>query len=69
MSSNTHEVHVADLGRALIEQARLGDAYARSVGTSGEQSAFVRLQDANRAVVQRDQDVRDDGDESASRPS
>lgn len=56
----SHQVHAAHLGRALIEQARLGDAYERAVGTSAEQSAFVRLQRANREVAQRDQGVRDD---------
>jgi uncharacterized Zn finger protein (UPF0148 family) len=54
----------ADLGRALIDQARLGDAYERAVGTSAEQSAFVRLQRAGREVAQCDRDVRDDRDET-----
>jgi hypothetical protein len=48
----------------LIDQARLGDAYERAVGTSAEQSAFVRLQRAGREVAQCDRDVRDDRDET-----
>lgn len=52
--------HAADLGRAMIEQARVGDAYERAVGTPAEQSAFVRLERAGREVTRRDQVVRDD---------
>ena len=65
----THQLHAADLGRAMIEQARLGDAYERAVGTSAEQSAFMRLQRAGREVSRCDQDVRDDRNQRVSRPS
>ena len=61
-----HEVHLADLGRALIEQARVGDAFERAVGTSAEQSAFERLQRAGREVSRCDREVRND---RASGPS
>jgi hypothetical protein len=61
-----HEVHLADLGRAMIEQARVGDAYERAVGTSAEQSAFARLRRAGREVTLCDQDVRNDRDQTAS---
>ena len=64
-----HQVHVADLGRAMIEQARLGDAYERAVGTSAEQPAFERLQRAGRKVARCDQDVRNDRDQSSSETS
>ncbi len=68
-TDDSNEVRAADLGRALIEQARLGDEYARLVGTSAEQSAFARLQHAGHEVVRCDQDVRDDRDQDASTPS
>lgn len=34
---------VRRLEAALVEQARLGDAYSRSISTSAEQSCYVRL--------------------------
>jgi hypothetical protein len=61
--------HAADLGRAMIEQARLGDAYERAAGTSAEQPAFARLQRAGREVARCDQDVRDDRNQRASKRS
>jgi hypothetical protein len=62
-TNRSHEAHAADLGRAMSEQARLGDAYKRAIGTSAEQSAFARLERAGREVRQLDQVVRDDGAE------
>jgi hypothetical protein len=41
---------VRRLEAALLEQARVGDVYARSVGTSAEQSAYVRLRAASLKV-------------------
>jgi anti-sigma regulatory factor (Ser/Thr protein kinase) len=43
------------LEAALAEQARLGDVYARSVGTSAEQAAHARLQAASLKVSECDQ--------------
>jgi hypothetical protein len=48
----------ARLGAALIEQARLGDAFARAVGTSSEQPAFERLQRSGRNVSACDRRVK-----------
>jgi hypothetical protein len=47
---------VADrrLDLALVEQARLGDAYGRAVGTSAEQSSYERLQAASIEVSRCD---------------
>jgi hypothetical protein len=39
---------------ALGEQARLGDAYERAVGTSAEQSTYARLQAAALDVARCD---------------
>ena len=39
---------------ALLEQARLGDAYERAVGTSAEQSTYARLQAASVDVARCD---------------
>ena len=39
------------LGHALAEQARLGDAYGRAVGTSSEMASYERLRAAGREVV------------------
>jgi hypothetical protein len=49
---------VRRLDAALIEQARLGDAYARSVSTSAEQSCFLRLQAASLQVSRCDRAVK-----------
>ena len=68
-TNGSHEEHATDLERAMIEQARLGDAYEHAIGTSAEQSAFARLQCAGRDVTQRDQVVREDRDERALRSS
>jgi hypothetical protein len=46
------------LEAALIEQARLGDAYARSVSTSAEQSSYLRLQAASLEVSRCDRAVK-----------
>jgi anti-sigma regulatory factor (Ser/Thr protein kinase) len=42
------------LGRALSEQARLGDAYERAVGTPAEAASFARLKAAGREVAASD---------------
>ena len=39
------------LSRALDEQARLGEAYERAIGTSTELASYVRLQAAGREVA------------------
>ena len=49
---------VMRLDAALLEQARLGDAYARSVGTSAEQSSHMRLMAASLNVSSCDQAVK-----------
>jgi hypothetical protein len=46
------------LEAALIEQARVGDAYARSVATSAEQSCYLRLQAASLHVSRCDRAVK-----------
>ena len=46
------------LQRALIEQSRLEDAYARAVSTSAEQSCYVRLQAASLEVSRCDRAVK-----------
>jgi hypothetical protein len=45
--SYPERVAVRRLEVALAEQARLGDAHARAVGTSSEQSTFARLEAAS----------------------
>jgi hypothetical protein len=45
--SQPERVAVRRLEVALAEQARLGDAYERAVGTSAEQSTYARLQAAS----------------------
>jgi hypothetical protein len=52
--SNTERVVVRRLEVALMEQARLGDAYARAVGTSSEQPTYARLQAASVEVSRCD---------------
>jgi hypothetical protein len=49
---------VGRLEAALIDQARLGDAYARSVSTSAEQSCYLRLQAASLEVSRCDRAVK-----------
>ena len=46
------------LQRALNEQARLGDAYERSISTSSEQSCYLRLQAASLQVSRCDRAVK-----------
>jgi anti-sigma regulatory factor (Ser/Thr protein kinase) len=46
------------LSRALAEQARLGEAYERAVGKSGEMASYVRLQAAGREVAVCDAALR-----------
>ena len=45
---------VRRLEAALVEQARVEDLYALSVGTSTEQSAYVRLRAASAKVTECD---------------
>jgi hypothetical protein len=47
-------VAVRRLEAALAEQARVRDLYARSLGTSAEQSAHARLQAASLKVSECD---------------
>jgi hypothetical protein len=49
---------VGRLEAALIEQARLGDSYARSVSTGAEQSCYLRLQAASLRVSLCDRAVK-----------
>jgi hypothetical protein len=49
---------VCRLEAALIEQARVGDAYALSVSTSAEQSCYLRLQAASLQVSRCDRAVK-----------
>jgi hypothetical protein len=49
---------VGRLEAALIEQARVGDAYERSVSTSAEQSCYLRLQAASLEVSRCDWAVK-----------
>ena len=52
--TRAQRVAVRRLEAALTEQARVGDLYARSVGTSAEQSAHARLQGASLRVSECD---------------
>jgi hypothetical protein len=54
----TQRAAVRRLEGALVEQARVGDVYTRSVGTSSEQSAHVRLQAASAEVTECDRQVK-----------
>jgi hypothetical protein len=49
---------VRRLEAALIEQARVGDAYALSVSTSAEQSSYLRLRAASLQVSRCDRAVK-----------
>jgi hypothetical protein len=46
------------LAAVLAEQARLTDAYDRSIGTGREQSAYFRLRDVNQRVAKFDRVAR-----------
>jgi hypothetical protein len=46
------------LEAVLAEQARLTDAYDRSIGTGREQTAYFRLREVNRRVAKFDRVVR-----------
>jgi hypothetical protein len=50
---------VRHLEAALIQQARLGHALDRAVGTSAEQSAYARLRAASEHVDTCDREVRE----------
>lgn len=52
--SNPERVAVRRLEVALTEQARLGDAHSRAIGTSSEQSTYARLQAASLDVSRCD---------------
>ena len=52
------------LREALAEQERQTNRYAQAVGTTGELSAFARLQAANLAVANCDRIVRRATDDS-----
>jgi hypothetical protein len=52
------QIVVRRLEAALVEQARVGDLYALSVGTSTEQSAYVRLQGASAKVTECDRQAK-----------
>jgi hypothetical protein len=52
--SNRERVAVRRLDVALAEQARLGDAHARALGTSAEQSTYARLRTASLDVSRCD---------------
>jgi hypothetical protein len=56
LGGRSHACRVAlrRLEVALLEQARLGDAHARALGTSAEQSTFARLQAASLDVSRCD---------------
>jgi hypothetical protein len=43
---------------ALEDQARCGEQYERSMGTSSEQSSYMRLQAAGLRVMQLDRAVK-----------
>ena len=51
-------VAVRHLEAALIEQARLGDHFQRSLGTSSEQASYARLNAASQRVSECDQAVK-----------
>ena len=57
--SGTERAAVCRLEAALLEQARLEDAYGRSIGTSAEQSAYGRLQGASSKVSDCDRLVKE----------
>jgi hypothetical protein len=54
----TQRTAVRRLEAALLEHARLEDAYGRSIGTSTERSAYRRLQAAASKVTDCDRLVR-----------
>jgi hypothetical protein len=54
----SERVAVRRLEAALLEQARVGDLYARSIGTSAEQSASARLQLASAKVTECDRHAK-----------
>ncbi len=59
-STRAVKEHAADLSAALIEQARLGDVFDGSVGTSSEQASYDRLRQAGRTVTACDHQVKAD---------
>ena len=46
------------LEAVLAEQARLSDAYERSIGTGREQTAYFRLRNVNQRVAKFDRVAR-----------
>ena len=49
---------VRRLEAALIEQARVGDVFERSVGTSAEHASYSRLRAASERVAECDRYVK-----------
>ena len=56
--ARSRRVATERLEAALVEQARLGDAFALAVGTSAEQSCHVRLAAASLQVSVCDRAVK-----------
>ena len=54
----SERVAVRRLEAALLEQARVGDLYARSIGTAAEQFAYVRFQAASAKVTECDRQAK-----------
>jgi hypothetical protein len=54
----SERVAVRRLEAALVEQARVEGLYTRSIGTSAEQSAYVRLQAASTEVTECDRQAK-----------
>jgi hypothetical protein len=52
--TNAERVAIRRLEAALVEQARLGDAFARLAGSQAEQAAYLRLQAASLRVSRCD---------------
>ena len=53
---STKRLRTERLETALTEQARLGEAFDRSIGTTSEQAAYTRLRAATLDVSRRDRD-------------
>jgi hypothetical protein len=58
-SRTEQKLAAARLEAALETQARLGDVYARAVGTPVEISAYLRLKDAGRRVARCERLLRE----------
>ena len=51
---STKRMRTDRLEAALVEQARLGEAFDRSIGTTSEQAAYTRLRAASLDVARCD---------------